>query len=49
MPIRQAKPWLCLVPIGYHKKNGKLIGPNGHQLGFTLQVRTGWTDDISDT
>ncbi len=37
-----------LESIGYHKKNGELIGPNGKQLSFTLECPTGWTDYIQD-
>ena len=42
------KAQALLASIGYHKKNGALIGPNGKQLSFTLQVPTGWTDWIQD-
>lgn len=38
-----------LASIGYHKKNGALIGANGKQLVFTLQVPNGYTDYIQDT
>lgn len=38
-----------LASIGYHLRSGKLIGSNGQQLSFTLQVPTGWTDWIQDT
>ncbi len=44
-----SKAMALLESIGYHKKNNELIGPNGKQLSFTLQVPTGWTDYISDT
>lgn len=44
-----SKALSLLESIGYHKKNGELIGPNGKQLGFTLEVPTGWTDYIQDT
>ncbi|WP_258112489.1 ABC transporter substrate-binding protein [Alicyclobacillus sp. SP_1] len=37
-----------LESIGYHMQNGKLIGPNGKQLSFTLECPTGWTDYIQD-
>lgn len=43
-----AKALSLLKSIGYHKKNGELIGPNGKQLSFTLQCPTGWTDYIQD-
>lgn len=43
-----AKALSLLGSIGYHKNNGKLIGPNGRQLTFTLQCPTGWTDWIQD-
>lgn len=38
-----------LESIGYKMENGKMIGANGQQLGFTLEVPTGWTDWIADT
>ncbi len=44
-----AKAQALLASIGYHKQDGKLIGPNGKQLQFTLEVPTGWTDYIADT
>jgi peptide/nickel transport system substrate-binding protein len=44
-----AKALKLLASIGYHLKNGKLIGPSGQQLSFTLQVPTGWTDYIQDS
>ncbi len=43
-----SKALKLLESIGYHKKNGELIGPNGSQLSFTLQCPTGWTDYIQD-
>jgi peptide/nickel transport system substrate-binding protein len=43
-----SKAQALLASIGYHKKNGKLIGPNGKQLSFTLECPTGWTDWIQD-
>jgi peptide/nickel transport system substrate-binding protein len=43
-----AKTLKLLASIGYHKKDGKLIGPNGKQLSFSLQVPSGWTDYIQD-
>lgn len=44
-----AKAQSLLASIGYHKKNGELIGPNGQQLTFTLQVPSGYTDWVQDT
>jgi peptide/nickel transport system substrate-binding protein len=43
------KAQALLASIGY-KKNaaGQLVGPNGQQLSFTLEVPTGWTDWIAD-
>ena len=43
-----SKAQALLASIGYHTKNGKLIGPNGKQLTFTLECPTGWTDYIQD-
>ncbi|MCL4520359.1 MAG: ABC transporter substrate-binding protein [Firmicutes bacterium] len=43
-----AKALSLLASIGYHKIDGKLIGPNGKQLTFSLQCPTGWTDYIQD-
>jgi peptide/nickel transport system substrate-binding protein len=43
-----SKAQALLASIGYHKKNGQLIGPNGKQLSFTLECPTGWTDYIQD-
>lgn len=37
-----------LESIGYHKKNGQLVGANGKQVSFTLECPTGWTDYIQD-
>lgn len=45
-----AKAQALLASIGYKKNaQGQLIGPNGKQLSFTLEVPTGWTDYIADT
>jgi peptide/nickel transport system substrate-binding protein len=44
-----SKAQQLLATIGYHKKDGRLIGPNGTQLSFTLQVPSGYTDWIQDT
>ncbi len=43
-----AKALKLLASIGYHKKDGKLVGPNGQQLSFSIQAPTGWTDYIQD-
>ena len=43
------KALALLESIGYHLQNGRLIGSNGQQLAFTLEVPTGWTDYIQDT
>lgn len=43
-----SKALALLESIGYHKKDGKLIGKNGKQLSFSLQVPSGWTDYIQD-
>jgi len=43
-----SKAQALLASIGYHKKNGQLIGPNGNKLTFTLECPTGWTDYIQD-
>ena len=47
-PYDPKKALALLESIGYHKKNGKLIGSNGKQVSFTLQCPTGWTDYIED-
>lgn len=47
-PYSPAKAAALLASMGYHKKNGKLMGPTGTQLAFTLEVPSGYTDWIQD-
>lgn len=47
-PYAPAKAAALLASMGYHKKNGKLMGPTGTQLAFTLEVPSGYTDWIQD-